>query len=114
MERYARMLLAFLHAATRGVSRRVFAFGSQLTDLTPAFRCADPDDMIVQAAQAIPDFAGGTRMGDSLRTLRTEYRRAVIGRRSLVHRRSIGSRNRIIMATSSEPSVGLAQSIAAV
>lgn len=84
MERYARMLLAFLHAATRGISRRVFAFGSQLTDLTPAFRCADPDDMIVQAAQAIPDFAGGTRMADSLRTLRTEYRRAVIGRRSLV------------------------------
>jgi uncharacterized protein with von Willebrand factor type A (vWA) domain len=84
MERYARMLLAFLHAATRGVSRRVFAFGSQLTDLSRAFRVEDPDEMLVQAAQVIPDFAGGTRMADSLRALRTEYRGALIGRRSVV------------------------------
>jgi uncharacterized protein len=84
MERYARMLLAFLHAATHGVSRRVFAFGSQLTDLSRAFRVEDPDDMLVQAAHAIPDFAGGTRMADSLKALRTEHRGAVIGRRSLV------------------------------
>lgn len=84
MERYARMLLAFLHAATRGAARRVFAFGSQLTDLTRAFRAEDPDDMLVQAAHAIPDFAGGTRMAESLKVLRTEHRGALIGRRSLV------------------------------
>ena len=65
MERYARLLLAFLHAATRSASRRrdVFAFGTHLTDLTPAFRLADTDAMLPAAGAAIDDFAGGTRLG---------------------------------------------------
>ena len=53
MERYSRLLLSFLHAATRDVSgqrarRDVFAFGTHLTDLTPAFRLADTDAMLAR------------------------------------------------------------------
>jgi uncharacterized protein with von Willebrand factor type A (vWA) domain len=89
MERYARLLLAFLHAATRGghgrVGRRdVFAFGTQLTDLTPAFRLADTDAMLAAASMAITDFAGGTRLGESLATLRHQHARRLVGRRTLV------------------------------
>ncbi|MEO7546891.1 MAG: VWA domain-containing protein [Ramlibacter sp.] len=89
MERYARLLLAFLHAATRDVfghsgRRDVFAFGTHLTDLTPAFRLADTDDMLLAAGAAIDDFAGGTRLGASLATLRQEYARRLTGRRTLV------------------------------
>ncbi|HET6829652.1 MAG TPA: VWA domain-containing protein, partial [Ramlibacter sp.] len=85
MERYARLLLAFLHAATRGQRRRdVFAFGTHLTDLTPAFRLADPDAMLRAASAAISDFAGGTRLGESLRALRQRHARRLVGRRSLV------------------------------
>ena len=89
MERYARLLLAFLHAATarvRGLSLRrdVFAFGTRLTDLTPAFRLADTDAMLVQAGRAIQDFAGGTRLGDALATLRQRHARRLVGRRTLV------------------------------
>jgi uncharacterized protein with von Willebrand factor type A (vWA) domain len=89
MERYARLLLAFLHAATRGghgrVGRRdVFAFGTQLTDLTPAFRLADTDAMLAAASMAITDFAGGTRLGESLATLRQQHARRLVGRRTLV------------------------------
>ena len=85
MERYARLLLAFLHAATRGQRRRdVFAFGTHLTDLTPAFRLADTDDMLAAASAAIDDFAGGTRLGDSLATLRSLHGRRLVGGRSLV------------------------------
>lgn len=84
MERYARMLLAFLHTATRGMTRHVFTFGSQLTDLSAAFKCQDPDDMLEQATRSIPDFAGGTRMAESLSALRIDYRRVFVGRRSLV------------------------------
>ncbi|MDE2119468.1 MAG: VWA domain-containing protein, partial [Betaproteobacteria bacterium] len=44
MERYTRLLLAFLPAATRGLRRRdVFAVGTSLTDLTPAFALPDSD-----------------------------------------------------------------------
>lgn len=85
MERYARLLLAFLHAATRAQRRRdVFAFGTHLTDLTPAFRLADTDAMLEAASAAIDDFAGGTRLGDSLSTLRQRHSRRLVGRRTLV------------------------------
>jgi uncharacterized protein with von Willebrand factor type A (vWA) domain len=84
MERYARLLLAFLHAATRGQRRDVFAFGTHLTDLTPAFRLADTDAMLAAASAAIDDFAGGTRLGDSLATLRLRHARRLVGRRTLV------------------------------
>jgi hypothetical protein len=85
MERYARLLLAFLHAATRAHRRRdVFAFGTHLTDLTPAFRIADTDAMLLAASAAIDDFAGGTRLGESLATLRQKHARRLVGRRTLV------------------------------
>ncbi|OJV67445.1 MAG: hypothetical protein BGO35_10145 [Burkholderiales bacterium 64-34] len=90
MERYARLLLAFLHAATAprhtgdAVRRDVFAFGTGLTDLTPAFRLADTDAMLQVASHSINDFAGGTRMGDSLAQLRLQHARRLVGRRTLV------------------------------
>lgn len=85
MERYARLLLAFLHAATRRHPRRdVFAFGTKLTDLTPAFRIADTDEMLAVASAAIEDFAGGTRLGESLATLHQHHARRLVGRRTLV------------------------------
>ena len=85
MERYARLLLAFLHAATRGLRRRdVFAFGTHLTDLTPAFRLADTDAMLAAASASISDYAGGTRLGESLATLRLQHARRLVGRRTLV------------------------------
>ncbi|WP_431123245.1 vWA domain-containing protein [Variovorax paradoxus] len=85
MERYARLLLAFLHASTRRAGRRdVFAFGTRLTDLTPAFRLADTDAMLGAASLAIDDFAGGTRLGSSLAELRRAHARRLTGRRTLV------------------------------
>lgn len=86
MERYARLLLAFLHAATRtGRGRRdVFAFGTHLTDLTPAFRLDDTDAMLGAASAAIDDFAGGTRLGDSLAQLRQRHARRLVGGRTVV------------------------------
>ena len=85
MERYARLLLAFLHAATRRHPKRdVFAFGMGLTDLTPAFKQADTDDMLAHASLAIEDFAGGTQLGVSLASLRTQHARRLVGRRTIV------------------------------
>lgn len=84
MERYTRLLLAFLHAATREARRRdVFAIGTALTDLSPAFRLADTDRMLAEAAQRIPDFAGGTRLGSSLRQLLRTQARRLVGRRTV-------------------------------
>ena len=85
MERYTRLLLAFLHAATRACrQRQVFAIGTHLTPLHGAFRAADTDQMLEQANQSITDFAGGTRLGECLQTLHQHHARCLVGRRSLV------------------------------
>ena len=85
MERYSRLLLAFLHAATRGLKQReVFSFGNQLTHLNPAFALADSDDMLERAGQLINDYASGTQLGQALATLREQHARKLVGRRSLV------------------------------
>lgn len=85
MERYSRLLLAFMHAATRRHPRRdVFAFGTRLTDLTPCFKRADTDDMLVEAGIAIEDFAGGTCLGESLAELRQHHARRFVGGRTVV------------------------------
>jgi len=64
--------------------RDVFAFGTHLTELTPAFRLADTDDMLAAASALIDDYAGGTRLGASLATLRERHARRLVGRRTLV------------------------------
>lgn len=84
MERYARLLLAFLHQATRQAPRHVFAFGTALSDLRPAFAQRDTDTMLAQANAAIADFAGGTRLGESLAQLRQRHARCLVGRRTVV------------------------------
>lgn len=83
MERYARLMLAFLHRATQSVPRSVFSFGMCLTDLRSAFRERDTDQMFAMANRLIPDFAAGTRLGESLSQLRQNYRNALMGRRTL-------------------------------
>jgi uncharacterized protein with von Willebrand factor type A (vWA) domain len=84
MERYARLMLAFLHQSTRGRSRSVYAFGNQLTDLSRAFRHADVDLMLSSANHLIQDFAGGTQIGRSLEQLRLTQHRQLVGRRTVV------------------------------
>ena len=85
MARYGRLLLSFLHGATYALRQReVFAFGTQLTDLGPAMRLADPNAMLLASTQAIKDFAGGTRLGASLGALRRQHARCLVGRRTVV------------------------------
>ena len=84
MERYARLMLAFLHQSTRGLARSVYAFGNQLTEMNSAFRHADADVMLATANELIQDFAGGTQIGHSLEQLRLTQHRQLIGRRTVV------------------------------
>jgi uncharacterized protein with von Willebrand factor type A (vWA) domain len=89
MERYARLLLAFLHQATSPerhplLRRHVYSLGTRLQDLDAAFALADPEAMLQQLTVCITDFGGGTRLGESLAQLRREGARRLTGRRTLV------------------------------
>ena len=68
MEPYARALLRFLHAAVAGRQRvEAFALGTRLTRLTRELSTHDPDAALLRAADAVPDWSGGTRLGEGLR-----------------------------------------------
>lgn len=67
MEPYARSLLRFVHAAsTSGRKVDAFAFGTRLTRLTREMSSRDPDSALAAVAEAVQDWAGGTRLGDVL------------------------------------------------
>lgn len=85
MERYARMLLSFLHEATKHLkAREVLAFGTELTDLGKAFKLRDVDEMLNQANVLIKDFAGGTRLGHALRQLHIHHAKKLVTKRTMV------------------------------
>ena len=74
MDPYSRALLRFMHAAVAG-RRRVEAFtmGTRLTRLTRELLSRNPDQALRRAGAAVPDWSGGTRLGDTLRDYNDEW-----------------------------------------
>ena len=68
MAPYADWLLLFAHAAVRvrPFATEAFTVGTRLTRVTRALRLRDPDAALRAAAQTVPDWSGGTRLGESL------------------------------------------------
>jgi hypothetical protein len=67
MDRYARMLLYFLHALANGHDRvHAFLFGTRLSNVTRALGGRDVDTAIGNVATAVHDWGGGTRIGHCL------------------------------------------------
>jgi uncharacterized protein len=76
MEPYARAMIMFLEAAAQaGRHVEAFAFGTRLSRLTPQLRDVDPVRSLRLAGAAMPDWGGGTRIGESLRTYNEQYGR---------------------------------------
>ena len=74
MEPYCRALLRFADAATTARSRvEVFALGTRLTRLTRQLHGHDPDMALRSASAAVPDWSGGTRLGDGMRRFNDEW-----------------------------------------
>jgi uncharacterized protein with von Willebrand factor type A (vWA) domain len=64
---YARALLRFAHAAVVARSDvEVFALGTRLTRLTRSLQTHDPDAALRGATDAVPDWSGGTRLGETI------------------------------------------------
>jgi uncharacterized protein len=68
MAPYSRALLRFLHAGVvSGARLEAFSMGTRLTRITRELATRDPDQALRQAAGAVKDISGGTRLGDALR-----------------------------------------------
>jgi uncharacterized protein with von Willebrand factor type A (vWA) domain len=68
MEPYADALLRLAHVWVRSAPRstEVFTVGTRLTRVTRALAARDPDDALRAAGEQVPDFSGGTRLGEVL------------------------------------------------
>ena len=70
MAPYSRALLQFGFAAMAAGRRvEVFCFGTRLTRVTRTLRTKDPDRAMHEISRLVADWEGGTRIGESLKTL---------------------------------------------
>lgn len=65
MAPYTDALLRLAHASVRGARTEVFTIGTRLTRLTRELSHRDPD-LAMAAPTAVPDWSGGTRLGELL------------------------------------------------
>lgn len=70
MAPYSRALVQFAYAAmAAGRKVEVFVFGTRLTRVTRTLRTKDPDRAIHEIGREVADWEGGTRIGESIKTL---------------------------------------------
>lgn len=86
MERYSRLLLHFLYSLAEGLTQRVevFLFSTRLTRITRQLHHRDVDRAIQEVATAVPDWSGGTRIGEALKRFNFEWGRRVLRGGALV------------------------------
>jgi uncharacterized protein with von Willebrand factor type A (vWA) domain len=68
MSAYADALLRLAHRLTHGLGNvETFTIGTRVTHVTRALRIRDPERALVAAGETVPDWSGGTRLGETLR-----------------------------------------------
>ncbi|MCA2188918.1 vWA domain-containing protein [Nonomuraea cavernae] len=69
MAAYSETLLRYAHALVRSEPRatRVYSVGTRLTSITAELRHRDPGTALNEVSRTIPDWSGGTRLGEELR-----------------------------------------------
>jgi uncharacterized protein len=84
MEPYARAMIQLLYCAAGGANAEVFTFATRLTRLTKELARTTPAVAIARAAQAAPDWNGGTRLGAALKEFNDLYGRRGMARGAVV------------------------------
>ena len=85
MSQYTRIFLHFLHALADHRRRvHAFLFGTRLTNVTRQMRNRDPDVAVEACSQAVDDWSGGTRIGETLKAFNRLWSRRVLGQGAVV------------------------------
>lgn len=85
MDRYTRPVLQLVHTMRTGHGKvEAFVFGTRLTRVTRHLQTRDPDKALRKMSESVVDWAGGTRIGDSLRNFNRTWARRILGRGSVV------------------------------
>lgn len=84
MEPYTRVFLSLLQSAVAGARAEAFVFSTRLTRLTRQLAVRNPDQALARAAATAPDWAGGTRIAESLRRFVDTHGRRGLARGAVV------------------------------
>ncbi|HEY3345041.1 MAG TPA: VWA domain-containing protein [Anaerolineaceae bacterium] len=86
MERYTRLLLHFIYSASRGMESNVeaFVFSTRLTRITRPLRERSVDQALREVSRNVPDWSGGTRIGEALKEFNFNWARRVLGHGAVV------------------------------
>jgi uncharacterized protein with von Willebrand factor type A (vWA) domain len=85
MARYAQILLHFLHAVANDRDRvTTFLFGTRLTNITRQLARRDPEIAFQRVAGIVPDWSGGTRIGEALADFNRLWSRRVLAQGAVV------------------------------
>jgi len=81
MERYTRLLLLFTYGLAKALEQKVeaFVFSTRLTRITRQLKERDLDRALREVSRTVPDWSGGTRIGEALRTFNFDWGRRVLG-----------------------------------
>lgn len=86
MERYTRLLLHFIYTLSAGLPQRVeaFVFSTRLTRITRELQQREVNETLKQISYSVPDWAGGTRIGEALKEFNFDWGRRVLGQGAVV------------------------------
>ncbi|MEV0797185.1 VWA domain-containing protein [Kribbella sp. NPDC050281] len=86
MRPYADSLLRLAHTVVQRAPRsvEVFTIGTRLTRVTPALRRGDAESALRSAGSVVPDWSGGTRLGEVLKVFLDRWGQRGMARRSIV------------------------------
>jgi len=85
MARYTQILLHFVHAVANIRDHvHVFLFGTRLTNVTRQLRHRDPEVAFQMVAGIVPDWSGGTRIGEALARFNQLWARRVLAQGAVV------------------------------
>ncbi len=84
MERYTRMLLHFIHTIAAGQPIEAFLFATRLTRITRQLRYRSIDQAITEVSHAVPDWAGGTRIGEAVKAFNYQWVRRTLRGQAIV------------------------------
>lgn len=85
MSAYADSLLRLTHTFTQTHGPvEVFTVGTRLTHITRAMRQRDPERAIIAAGDTVPDWSGGTRLGETLKIFLDRWGQRGMARGSVV------------------------------
>ncbi|HQX63699.1 MAG TPA: VWA domain-containing protein, partial [Thermomicrobiales bacterium] len=79
MDRYSRLLLQFIHTIENDMARvEAFVFGTRLTRITRVLKKRPIDEAITRVSKEVQDWAGGTRIGESIESFNQDWARRVL------------------------------------